>query len=46
VLWHPANQAMFCGHEYAPTEDARRHFAEAAARTFLAAHRRAAPTGD
>jgi hypothetical protein len=38
VLWHPANQAMFCGRAYAATEEERRHFAEAGARTFLAAY--------
>lgn len=38
VLWHPANQAMFCGSGRAPTARRARRHAESGARAFLAAY--------
>jgi TetR/AcrR family transcriptional repressor of mexJK operon len=38
VLWHSANQVMFCGPDHAPTARQARRSAESGARAFLAAY--------
>jgi TetR/AcrR family transcriptional regulator, mexJK operon transcriptional repressor len=38
VLWHPANQAMFCGPDHAPTKQRAHGYAQSGARAFLAAY--------